>query len=450
MIVNKLFSNLKWENWQNLILFSILIFLSLQLGFTFMEGSFPAEYGEDYLAFWGAGKIADEKNYSEIYDLDNLRSVQTRELNRLGYMVYLDDPSVPPIPAPLLPLFIAPFQFLSRIASDIGYWIWTILNFALLVGYLIFFLRKVQPEKKKLTSSKKIIILMILFFPVVNNLVEGQVNVLLMVCMGEFIRNAISKKPIPSGFWLAGLLLKPQLLVLIIPIIFLTRNWKVLYGFIISSMVILGSLLIMSGLAGTKELINLWVGWVNGISASMPNFMINWRMLGVNLNTLFNSAVGWVFTGVGISLSFLALCYLIKRCPPFGSPPWVLTMFGVFSATLAITWHAHYAMAMVLIPFMAFAYLHKLLPKNLIFFWVIFTPIVIFGTQVVSLAVLVLIKINIHAYQGQITAISGFILNLAILTSILHYSSMRSTNSQLEDADHLPLDLGVLPTDPVS
>ncbi len=414
-----------------------------------MEGRFPVEYGEDYLAFWSAGKIADEESFAQIYDFDNLRSIQTRELNRLGYLVQVDDSGFSPIPAPILPLFIAPFQLLSRIPSDIGYWIWTILNFSLLVGYLIFFLRKVDPEIKSLASSKKIIPFMVLFFPVINNLVEGQVNVLLMVCVGEFIRFVISKNPVLSGLWLGGLLLKPQLLVIIIPLILLMRNWKVLLGFFLSSFLILSISLILSGLVGMKELIYLWAGWVKGISTSMPNLMINWRMLGVNLNTITNSAAGWLITALGIILSFLALYTLIKRCPPYGSSPWVLTIFGVFSTTFAITWHAHYAMALVLIPFMAYAYLHKLLPKNLIFLWVIFTPIVIFGTQVVSLTVLLLTKINIYAYQGQVTAISGFILNLAILTSIMHYSSIYPINSIPINASLPPVDLDGCPSEPI-
>lgn len=444
-----LFSDYKLENWKNLILFAIFIFFLLQLGFIFMEGRFPVEYGEDYLAFWSAGKIADEKSFADIYDFNNLRSVQIRELNRLGYLVYVDDPNVPTIPAPYLPFFITPFRLLSRIASKNGYWIWTILNFVLLISYLYFFLRKVHPEDKNLAFSKKVFPLIVLFFPVFNNLVEGQVNVPLMICVGEYIRYAISKKPGLAGIWLGGLLLKPQLLVLIIPITIITRNWKLLYGFIFSSTVILTNSFIMSGPVGIKELIYLWVGWVNGISASMPNLMINWRMLGVNINTLLNSEVGWVITWAGICLSLLALNYLIKRIPPFGSAPWVLTMFGVFSATLAITWHAHYAMAIVLIPFMAYTYTNQLLPKNLMFFWVIFTPMIIFGTQIVSLLILVLTKINIYAYQGQATAISGFILNLAILASVLHYSSTHPIRSfPVEAGPSLP-DLDVIPLEPI-
>ena len=166
MIVEKLFSDFKWENWRNLILFSISIFLFLQLGFIFVEGRFPVEYGEDYLAFWSAGKIANENSYSEIYDLNYLRSVQTQELKKLGYLVQIDDPSVPPNPAPILPIFIFPFQILSKTPSNSGYWIWTIINLAGLVGYLLFFLRKISAGVTRLLADKNILPILLIFFPV--------------------------------------------------------------------------------------------------------------------------------------------------------------------------------------------------------------------------------------------------------------------------------------------
>ena len=44
------------------------------------------KYGGDYLAFWSAGKVADEKGYSEIYNLENLKSVQMQALSKLGFL----------------------------------------------------------------------------------------------------------------------------------------------------------------------------------------------------------------------------------------------------------------------------------------------------------------------------------------------------------------------------
>ncbi|TDA67285.1 MAG: DUF2029 domain-containing protein [Chloroflexi bacterium] len=421
-----LFSNFKLENWENLILFAVFSFYLSQFGFIVGKGSFPREYGEDYLAFWSAGKIADEKGYSEIYDLNNLRSIQIQELKALGFLVKIDDLSIPIVPAPYFSFFVPPFRLLSRVNPELGYWIWTIFNLTVLVGYLVFVLRKTLLGESSLSSSKKILWLMLLSFPVFSNLLEGQLNVFLLVCSGEFIRYVASKKPVLSGLWLGGLLLKPQLLILIIPIILIMRNWKLLMGFIISSGVILMTSLFLSGFTGMNELINLWTKSSVGMAASAPVNMINWRMVGVNLNTLMNISAGWAMTGLGITLTILAVYFLIKCSPPYGSPLWVMTILGVFSATLAITWHAHYAMALVLVPFLIYASSYKLLPEKIIFLWVVVTPVVMFGMMIFSLFVLFLAKTNINNYNGMVIAFSGFIFNLAILVSVIQFFYDRS------------------------
>ena len=53
---------------------------------------------------------------------------------------------------------------------------------------------------------------MLISYPVHINLYYGQVEVFLVICVGEFIRSAVNKKPILSGIWLGGLLLNHKCL----------------------------------------------------------------------------------------------------------------------------------------------------------------------------------------------------------------------------------------------
>ncbi|MCJ7519560.1 MAG: glycosyltransferase 87 family protein [Anaerolineaceae bacterium] len=306
-----------------------------------------------------------------------------------------------------------------------GYWIWTFLNLIILIGYL-FFLQKNLPGNGTTVNYLNLLILMLISYPVLSNIITGQVEVFLVVFAGEFIRNAVSKKPILSGIWLGGLLLKPQLLILIIPIFLIMRNWKVLFGFIVSSGIILMTSLFLSGFAGMKALINLWTKYSVGMASNFLEGMINWRMVGVNVNTLMNTSLGWVITGLGMVLTIVAVYFLIKKRPPFGSPPWIMAMLGVFSATLAITWHSHYHMAMVLIPFLIYASLYKLLPEKIIFLWGIVTPVALFCMLIIDVLVLVLTKINITNYNGMVIAFSGFILNLVIFISAMQFTNNRN------------------------
>ena len=418
-----LFSNFKFENWKNLILIALFCFyFFVFFGSYFVFGGIQ----EDYLAFWSAGKIADEKGYSQIYDLNNIKSVQTKELQALGLITNANDSSIPLFPVPYFSFFVVPFQLLSRVDLVDGYWIWTILNLVILIGYLVFFLRRTNPGSDNKISGLKLLILMLISWPVFFNMVCGQIEVFLLVCAGEFIRYAIGKKPVPSGLWLGGLLLKPQLLILIIPIILIMRNWKVVMGFILSSGIILLTSLLLSGFAGMKALINLWIKFSDSVATAAPGIMINWRMVGVNFNALMNTSLGWGITGLGMVLTLLAVYFLVKQRPPFGSPQWVMAMLGVFSATLAITWHSHYHMAMVLIPFLIYASLYKLLPEKIIFLWGIVTPVALFGMLIIDLLVLVLTKINTTNYNGMVIAFSGFILNLVIFISTMRFANNRN------------------------
>jgi hypothetical protein len=418
----KLSLNFKYINWKIPILIVTACFnLLLLINSMFVNGSFFSTYGGDYLAYWSVGTIADQKGYSEIYDLNNLRSVQTQELKSLGVFAKTDESSTPILPVAYFSFFVLPFQIFSRIDLVYGYWLWTILNLIILIGYLVFFLRRILPESGAIVNVLKLLIPILISYPVFCNIIIGQVEVLLLVCAGEFIRNAFRKKSILSGLWLGGLLVKPQLLILIIPIILIMRNWKVLMGFVASSGIILVTSFMLSGSAGIKALINLWTRYSVGIATGHPEAMINWRMVGLNLNNLLNTSLGWVITGIGMLLTILALYFLIKQIPPFGSHSWVITMLGVFSATLAITWHAHQHMAMVLIPFLVYASLYKLLPEKILFSWVIGTLIVLFG--MVIGAAFTLNFINILDYVGMVVAFSGFALNLVILFSTIKFKN---------------------------
>jgi hypothetical protein len=122
------FSNLRFENWLNLIIIVFLILYLSQFLFLFSTDSFLKGYGLDYLAFWSAGKIADEKGYAQIYDLENLRSTQTQVLVTLGILEKGGESNISPFPAPIFSFFVLPFQLLSRIGLKQSYWIWTSLT----------------------------------------------------------------------------------------------------------------------------------------------------------------------------------------------------------------------------------------------------------------------------------------------------------------------------------
>ncbi len=271
----------------------------------------------------------------------------------------------------------------------------------------------------QLNEQKQIFLLMLISFPIFTNLLEGQLNVLLLLCVGEFLRNAMNRRPLLSGGWLAGLFLKPQLLILIVPIILILRYWKVLAGFVISSGAILVTSFLLSGISGTLAQIKIFTNLGAGGPTTNPSAMINWRMIGANMNSLTGLSIGWFVAGMGTVLTLIAVVLLVKTKPAFGTPQWVLMVLGVFSATLALTWHAHYHMAMVLIPFLIYAAMNAMLPKNLMTMWAFTAPITWLVMGFAGLIVVMLTGFNINTYKDMAIAFTGFLINLAILFFVL-------------------------------
>ena len=414
---NRPFSNLKLENWTNLLYFPI-IFFYLIIFISFILGG---ARGSDYEAYWITGKIADTKGYSEIYNLSETKIVYRQIIDKSADQAKNYDLLNFTSPAPYFSLFFVPFQFLSRISVASGFIIWTFMNLVILIGYLIFFLRRIDSGNCTHVSNLKLLIPFLISYPVFFNIMCGQVEVFILICAGEFVRQAGNKKPILSGLWLGGLLLKPQLLILIIPIFIIMRYWKALIGFFASSGIILLISLWLSGLAGMRALINLWTNYSDGVAPISPEIMINWRMVGVNIDNLLNTSFGSVITGLGIILTILAVFFLIKQIPSYGSSLWVMKMMGVFAATLAITWHSNYHMAMVLIPFLVYALVNKLLPEKWIRFWGIATPVAYLGILIFELFFFGLTRIDPFNIHGIIVAFTGIISNLLILFFMIDY-----------------------------
>jgi len=409
-----------FDKWQNLILFSVIVFYAIWLVFSIGKDPIQSGFSGDYLAFWSAGKIAEEKGYSYIYSLENLKSVQLTELEKIGLYRSADASSYSPLPVALFSIFVLPFQVLSRINLQLSYWIWTNINFLVLVAYLIFFVRRISPNNTEKRAEKKLILIMLVSYPVWMNFVEGQINVFLAICVGEFIRQAINQKPYLSGFWLGGLLLKPQLLILIMPVLLLLHEWKTIIGFMGTSFILLSSSLLLAGFAAMKAMLLLWTKFGAGMATNAPDMMINWRMIGLNLNLLLRTSLGWVITASGVGFTLFLVTLLIKAKPRFGSAEWVISMAAVFSATLAATWHSHYHMALVLIPFVIYAYQFDIISKKILFAWATSTSLIFLLFFVVTIFVLAITKFSLPGLE-YLVATSGFALNLLVFHSFFQH-----------------------------
>jgi hypothetical protein len=114
-------------------------------------------------------------------------------------------------PNPYLPVFQALLVPLVFVPPVPGYILWTVFNVALFALYCYRFKRAIGADARPGALLK-----LLLAYALYENLVAGQFNVPLFVCFGECILAYVRGQPLRSGAWLAGMLLKPQVLLLIL------------------------------------------------------------------------------------------------------------------------------------------------------------------------------------------------------------------------------------------
>jgi len=394
---------------QNLGLMALAVFYIAQFGMDIAWKNMCGQLAIDYCSFWSAGTIANRDGYAEVYNLEKMKELQ------LSVFPGRDDAmeAFATVPTPYLPPFIVPFQILAFLGPFIGFWVWTFINLTAFILYLRFFTKQITNKP----LENHILILMTLSLPIFLNLFYGQVNFWLTICIGEFIRATTLGKYYRAGLWLAGLLLKPQFLVLIGLALLIQQSIKILTGFSVGFILISAISVIMAGADGMLTLIRLWLGYTSGLPTNNPEVMMNWRMVGINLTPYFGSTTSWIIAGLGMAVTLILFIYIWKQPIEPTSSVYVLALSGTFAATNVLAWHSHISSATILIPPMIYL-LYKInyTPKKLILSWVFVPPAFRFAVFIMS----ILVQEGILSYKltGIInfsTAISMLALNVYIL-----------------------------------
>jgi len=156
------FTPMTREGWENLALLALAVFFIAQFGMDIAWKNVCGQLAIDYCSFWSAGTLAKNEGYSEIYNLNKMEEIQRRVFPRS----YEAEGTIATIPTPYLPIFILPFQALSLLGLELGFWIWTFINIIIFIYYLRFFTQQ--------TTSKglefRIFLMIFLSLPVFLNL----------------------------------------------------------------------------------------------------------------------------------------------------------------------------------------------------------------------------------------------------------------------------------------
>lgn len=354
----------------------ITIFLISLLYLLFLKESIATrglfEYvGNDYRAFRASAEVVKNYGYSELYDLG-----RQEEFQRPLFDAYTKQSSqrmdYATIPTPYLPIFVAPFQALLSFDPIAGFLLYSTINLLLLIAYLYRFSNEVAP-KVKLSS----LALILLSAPVVLTIQFGQVNLWLLIFLGETIIALNNKNELTAGLWLSAFLLKPQMLVLIIPGLLIGKKIRILLGLGIGSLVVLGFSLYLAGFDGMTDLGELILLYPGNLPTTFPQSMMNWRALAVNLAQTFPPQISWSVAVLGMLVTVGVVLQMWRAQISTSSSRFQLILLATFAATFSVTWHAHVHMSLSLIVLLIFLRGKKILNASFMEYWIL-APTTIF------------------------------------------------------------------------
>jgi hypothetical protein len=362
------FRGMRIENWQNIALSAFALFYLIQFLMDVLWKNMCGHLAIDYCAFWTAGFLANKYGYLAVYDVNLIEAVQkiifpaANALDAVGFII---------IPTPFLPIYVIPFQLLNFLGPYAGYWVWTLINLAVFVSYVVFFVQKTTKQ----VLPKRLLLMLLLSTPVFLNFLSGQINIWLAVFMGEFLRNLLSDKPFRAGLWLGLLMLKPQYLILIGIFLLLQRSVKVLAGLISSSVVTLAVSFALMGSTGFLKLAGLLLGYANGNTQTGVEVMMNWRMIGWDLSQVISPWGAWGIAFFGLVITVVLAIYLSFTPYKPKSVQYSLALLGVLAATCITTWHSHVPSTIILFPPLLYLYFSQnQLTKKPLEFWIFIPP----------------------------------------------------------------------------
>jgi len=399
----------KHESKQSLVIKVIFVFLAVGIVFfviktTISRGLF--EYiGVDYRLWYSTGSIIRYHGVPNIYDF-NLQAFYQQELFNEYSIPHRTSMDFWPLPLPYLSIFTLPMVFLTLFQPIPGLIIWTVINLFVSFFYIKRFLKKYQ-----LMPRHFYILIFLLSFPFVLNTLFAQVNLILLISFGEFILNSTNSRGRVAGAWMAGLLIKPQLLILLIPVLIYLKKWKILLGFTIASVVIILLSILLVGFSGLKDYASTILNWPSVLGDSGMNLLA----LETNFKKFMPDTISIIII---LFLYILFLVQLVKSWINYKKyakeKKFEVLIMSTLLTTFTVSPHSNVYMAIMIIPLGFVIFTNKIISEKLVFAWLIF-PITLFllvGTYSVGTA---------HAIVGMAMLFVNMIVSNALQKALVNY-----------------------------
>jgi len=270
---------------------------------------------------------------------------------------------------PYLPVFGLLFLPLPWLPFTASYLVWSGLGMVALALYLRHFCQVLKVQLQPLLLAQ-----WMLSLPVLANLALGQVNVFLVICLGEWFLAYQSGRYWRSGVWLAGLLIKPQTLILLLPILVISRNWSLVAGFSLGVGLVTGISLLLAGWDGVATSIRLAGGFAGPLIQTGPT-MMNFRALALNLEPILPDAIAWGLAVVGMVGTAWFVFHIWRVKSNQGKHALLKLVLLTCCGTFTITWHSHFYLWMSGMPMLVILDGARRLPLGVRVWWSLGMPL---------------------------------------------------------------------------
>lgn len=359
----------RWLNRAWLILFGF--FLAV-IGVNYSRPENCVFLATDFRGYYATAQIVLRHGFAALYD-PQLQQVYQAALPIRCLDGSLIGPALD-VMVPYLPVFILAFLPWQALDFTTSYVVWSVINLVILVAYLRFLTTQLVGRPGWLRLLQWLFCL-----PVLANLALGQINILWVIGLGEFVRKMMGGKPGRAGLWLGLLLLKPHILILLLPGLLAVRQWRALAGFGTSLFILVGASWALAGMEGLRGMFGVVSEFAGPEFLSAPA-MMNWRALALNLAQLIPGWAAWGIAtlGMGFTAGFALWSWWSASQKPLSVESFLFLVLISLAGAYAVSWHSNlYMLIGLLIPLLVLDGRGKI-PVGLRWLW-IGGPAILFG-----------------------------------------------------------------------
>ncbi|MFN0085439.1 MAG: glycosyltransferase family 87 protein [Blastocatellia bacterium] len=303
---------------------------------------FGPQLGADFGAFYTAGRIYREVAPDRIYD--------RAEQRRVYREIYPSGQPGQELPYVNAPFFALPLPLLARLPYATAYLFWFGLSLGLfLLGIRLLWstLDAIPREDRPLAG-----LLAVSFMPfMVECLSGGQTSAFGFFFLALAITLERRGRPVASGMALALCLYKPTLLILILPMLLLTRRFRSIAGVGLGAFLLSIVSIWMVGVEGCRSYLRMLLFFADN-SVSGATGLKSWKYIDINSfsRLLFHehSWLRWALTGIVFAVVLPLLVRAWVRSPLrrelqglvwASAVTWTLVLniyLGIYDATLVV------------------------------------------------------------------------------------------------------------------